>query len=200
MTKKKVEKKVVKFLPKLKSKIHKKKTHTFHRKRTIRHRTSHTKRTPSTKIKTTATEKTLIENFVIMQKVMVEQSIKIEKLTAQLSKLLELFETSAKALAEKDFSTTKSPKEEKEIITKLDTLANQNKIIAKGLTLLHEGRARPEEQMQNPMEIPKPTPPAQQPPQNVQEQNLNMQGYQKSILSSSRDAPARAPTRNAPRI
>ena len=48
-------------------------------------------------------DKALIENFVLIQRVMVNLSGKIDNLTNQISKLLELFEISAKALAEKNF-------------------------------------------------------------------------------------------------
>ena len=48
-------------------------------------------------------EKALIENFISTQRVLVNLSIKIDGLATQISKLLELFEISAKALAEKNF-------------------------------------------------------------------------------------------------
>ena len=83
-------------------------------------------------------EKILIENFVALQKVMTNLSIKFNNLATQISKLLELFEISAKALAEKDFSLEKETNENKKIIEKIDNLLEQNKIIARGLTLLHE--------------------------------------------------------------
>jgi seryl-tRNA synthetase len=86
------------------------------------------------------TEKILLENFVELQKVMVSQSIKFDELTKQISKLLELFETSAKTLAEKNFDLEKSGKDNKKIIEKIDTLLEQNKILAKGLTLMHESK------------------------------------------------------------
>ncbi len=46
-------------------------------------------------------DKALMENFVSIQRVMVNLSVKIDNLTGQISKLLDLFEISAKALAEK---------------------------------------------------------------------------------------------------
>jgi len=49
------------------------------------------------------TEKILIENFIALQKVITNLSIKFDKLTNQISSLLELFEVSAKTLAEKRF-------------------------------------------------------------------------------------------------
>jgi len=89
-------------------------------------------------------EKALIENFVSLQKVMTNMAMKFDSLTEQISKLLELFEISAKTLAEKGYSM-----EDRKVVEKLDNLIDQNKIIAKGIALLHE---REIEQIQ---EIPK---------------------------------------------
>lgn len=78
-------------------------------------------------------EKALIDNFVSLQKVMTNMAVKFDSLTTQISKLLELFEISAKELAEKGYSL-----EDKKVVEKLDSLLEQNKIIAKGIALLHE--------------------------------------------------------------
>jgi hypothetical protein len=80
----------------------------------------------------TKVEKVLIENFVSLQKVMTNLAVKFDSLSGQISKLLELFELSAKTLAEKDFS------QDKKLSEKLDNILDQNKIIAKGVSLLHE--------------------------------------------------------------
>jgi len=82
-------------------------------------------------------EKALIENFIALQKVMTNLSIKFDNLSTQISKLLELFEISAKSLAEKDFSE-KGERDDKIIIEKLNNLIEQNKLLAKGLTLMHD--------------------------------------------------------------
>ena len=84
------------------------------------------------------TDKILIENFVSLQKVLTNLSLKFDNLANQINKLLELFEISAKTLTEKDFDFGRSDKNSAEIIKKLDTLSEQNKIIARGLTLVHE--------------------------------------------------------------
>ncbi|OGJ13020.1 hypothetical protein A3K62_00530 [Candidatus Pacearchaeota archaeon RBG_16_35_8] len=89
-------------------------------------------------------EKALIENFISTQRVLVNLSIKIDGLATQISKLLELFEISAKALAEKNFRMSGDMGNER-IIQKIDTLLDQNKIIARGLTLMHELGAKPEQ-------------------------------------------------------
>jgi hypothetical protein len=73
---------------------------------------------------------------------MVNLTSKFDDLTKQISELLDLFEDSAKALVKKDFHEDK--KEEKQMIEKLDSIVNQNKIIAKGLTLMHETASNPD--------------------------------------------------------
>jgi len=55
-----------------------------------------------------------------------------------ISKLLELFELSATALAKKDINFTK-PMDEEKIVNKLNNILEQNKIIARGLALMSEG-------------------------------------------------------------
>ncbi len=83
-------------------------------------------------------EKILIENFVSLQRVMTNLSEKFDGLSNNISKLLELFELSATALAKKDINFTKQIDEEK-IIGKLNNLLDQNKIIARGMALMSEG-------------------------------------------------------------
>ncbi len=51
-------------------------------------------------------EKTLIENFVNLQKVLTNLAVKFEGLSDQISKLLQLFEISAKSFVEKQSSET----------------------------------------------------------------------------------------------
>lgn len=89
----------------------------------------------------TSVEKALLENFISLQRVLVNLSSKFDNLSNEISKLLELFEISAKALAEKNFSMSGDKGNEK-IIQRIDTLLDQNKTIAKGLTLMHELNAR----------------------------------------------------------
>lgn len=102
------------------------------------------KKGASTKKKTSSehtgihVEKMLIENFVALQKVLTQFSEKFDKLSTNISQLLKLFESSAKGLAEKEFRENKNEKGYEEIIEKINSLIEQNKIIARGLTLLHE--------------------------------------------------------------
>ncbi len=97
-----------------------------------------TKTKPKKIIKNTNVEQVLIENFISLQKVMTNLAVKFDNLSIQISKLLELFEISAKTLAEKDIKLNKGKEGEEKVVEKLDVLLDQNKIIAKGLTLLHE--------------------------------------------------------------
>ena len=100
------------------------------------------KKTKSKKIalpkKDTQLEKMLIENFVSLQKVMTNLSLKFESLENKISKLLNLFEISAKALAEKNFDFGKEDKDTKQILTKVNDLSDQNKLIARGITLMND--------------------------------------------------------------
>ena len=82
-------------------------------------------------------ERVLVENFVSLQKVMTNLAVKFEGLSSQISKLLELFEISAKTIAEKEYSLGES-KTNSQLVEKVDNLMEQNKIIAKGISLLHE--------------------------------------------------------------
>lgn len=93
--------------------------------------------------------KMLIENFVNLQKVLANLGSKFDMLSDKISKLLELFEISAKNFAEKQNSREKaeereqkseahSNEKEKEFLEKVDSLLDQNKTIAKGLTLIEE--------------------------------------------------------------
>ena len=91
-------------------------------------------------------EKILVENFVSLQKVLTNLSVKFDELSNNISKLLELFELSATALAKKDINFTK-PMDEEKIINKLNNILEQNKIIARGMALMSEG-GEPEKAIQ----------------------------------------------------
>ena len=127
----------------------------------------------------TGVEKALIENLVALQRIMANLSGKFDSLATQISKLLELFEISAKALAEKNFSISGDKGSEK-VVQKIDTLLEQNKLIARGLTLMHEINASPE-QMQNRPSQQRMMPPHQTAlPSQARPFNENSE-YQKSI-------------------
>ncbi|VVB84106.1 Uncharacterised protein [uncultured archaeon] len=78
----------------------------------------------------------LVENFVSLQRVMTNLAVKFDNLSRQISKLLELFEISAKTIAEKGYSLEN--KTDSKVAEKLDSILEQNRLIAKGLALLHE--------------------------------------------------------------
>ena len=80
-------------------------------------------------------EELLIENFVGLQHAMTNMSIKFGSLSDNISKLLQVFEESAKNFAAGGGS------EDKDMLNKIDTLLTQNKTIAQGLVLM-EGKLR----------------------------------------------------------
>jgi len=94
------------------------------------------------------TKKILVENFVSLQKVMTHLSERFDELSEQISRLLELFELSAGALAKKEINFTK-PMDEAKIMDKLESILDQNKTIARGLTLMYE--KKPEAPMPKPL-------------------------------------------------
>ena len=75
----------------------------------------------------------LIENFVGLQKAMTHLSMKFENLTEQISKLLQVFELSARNISEKGLNTNNN-----EISIKLSELLEQNKAIAAGIIFLED--------------------------------------------------------------
>lgn len=117
------------------------------------------------------TEKILIDNFVTLQKVMTNLGVKFDNLSDNIEKLLNLFEISAKAMAEKDFEKYQKSDSE-EVLEKLDKLLEQNKVIARGLTMIHEKDELEPSEIEEPENM------------NV-DKNQNeidtLEGYQKSI-------------------
>jgi len=77
----------------------------------------------------------LIENFASLQKTMANLAVKFNSLSDNIAKLLNLFEMSARSFAEKPLPDTQK---DKEFLDKINTLLDQNKTIAKGLTLMEE--------------------------------------------------------------
>jgi len=96
-------------------------------------------------------EQALIDNFINLQKVLTNLSVKFDDLSSKMSQLLELFEISAKSFAEKH-PEAEVPKEDKKLLEKLDALLNQNKTIAKGILLMEDKirqRAMPQKSPMN---------------------------------------------------
>jgi hypothetical protein len=79
----------------------------------------------------------VLENFVGLQKALVDMSIKFDLLSNNISGLLALFEEATKTFMKK-YEEKDPAIEDKNLINKLDTLLEQNKTIAKGLTLIEE--------------------------------------------------------------
>jgi hypothetical protein len=86
-------------------------------------------------------EKVMLENFVEIQKVMVDLSMKLGDLTLKISSLLDLFENTARSMSKKDFEG-----DNKEITKKIDSLLEQNKTIAKGVSMMYENSPTGEQQ------------------------------------------------------
>lgn len=120
-------------------------------------------------------EKVLVENFVSLQQVMTNLAVRFDNLSGQISKLLELFEISAKTLAEK--GALSEDKTDKKVAEKLDNLLEQNKVIAKGIALLHE-RNSPEQYTISP-QIQRAQYPVQQPMQKFQSEFSKNQRFRK---------------------
>lgn len=81
-------------------------------------------------------EKKLIENMIELQKVHTDLAEKFDKLSKQLSTLLNLFEMAARSFA--THPAIKASEKDKDFLDKVDKLLEQNKVIAKGLTLVEE--------------------------------------------------------------
>ncbi len=77
-----------------------------------------------------------IENFISLQRVLTNLTIKFDALSGNISRLLEIFENAARGYISK--TTPEKEQEDKDLIRKLDSLLDQNKVIAKGLTLIED--------------------------------------------------------------
>lgn len=80
-------------------------------------------------------EDKLVENLVTLQKVHTELAEKFDKLAKEISNLLALFELAAKNFTNQ---TPNVNEVDKEFLDKIDKLLEQNKTIAKGLTIMEE--------------------------------------------------------------
>ncbi len=110
-------------------------------------------------------DKVLTDNFVSLQKVMVNLSKKFDELSSEISKLLNLFEISAQALAKKDLEAGGGSKDTKKILEKLDTLSKHAGLIGRGLALIHEQNKERGEGFPEMQKLPAPVQPPMMPPQ-----------------------------------
>jgi len=86
-------------------------------------------------------EEALIDNFVNLQKVLTNLTLKFDTLSKNITELLHLFEISAKSFVKPEEvheGEQKNMVDDKKFLEKIDQLLDQNKIIAKGLTLIEE--------------------------------------------------------------
>lgn len=81
-------------------------------------------------------EEKILENLVALQKINADTSEKFNRLSEQISSLLTLFESAARSFAQ--HPANQSSEKDKEFLDKIDRLLEQNKTIAKGLTLMEE--------------------------------------------------------------
>lgn len=86
-----------------------------------------------------ALEERIMQNLVGLQKVHTDLAEKFTKLSDQITQLLTLFEVSARAFAKQ--ANIQGIEKDKEFLDKIDKLLDQNKVIAKGLTMM-EGKMR----------------------------------------------------------
>jgi hypothetical protein len=111
-------------------------------------------------------ENQIVENLVELQKVHINLAEKFDKLSSELSSLLALFELAARSFAKS--SPVKQSEKDTEFLEKIDKLLDQNKTIAKGLSLMEEkireriygpGQAPPQQIQQSPQQSSPRSPP-----------------------------------------
>lgn len=86
--------------------------------------------------KSSELEHALLKNIIDLQKVHTDLAEKFDKLAKEISQLLALFEVTARNFAKN--APIGEYEKDKEFLEKIDRLLDQNKILAKGLTLMEE--------------------------------------------------------------
>ena len=81
-------------------------------------------------------EEKILQSIIDLQKVHVSVAEKFDKLSEQIASLLALFELAARSFAKQP--GMQSTEKDKEFLAKIDQLLDQNKVLAKGLTLMEE--------------------------------------------------------------
>ena len=117
-------------------------------KKGVKKKSSHSGNSQKKSLVSNNTEKLLVENFVSLQKVMANLTSKFDELTGQISELLKLFEDSARVIVKNEMAQKKEDKGEKQMLETMLSILDQNKIIAKGLTLMYETMTGTEEKPQ----------------------------------------------------
>ena len=133
-------------------------------------------------IRNVSIEKALVNNFISLQRVMVNLSAKFDSLSNQISKLLELFEISAKSLATKDLETEKENKDAKKILEKLDNRSQHAGLIGKGLPLIH--KVGSEKEIPETKSMPAPMQPVRPQSPPIYPKKKPISEYQRSISSN----------------
>lgn len=96
---------------------------------------SHTEKKKAV-VKGTDLDKALVHNLVELQKVNTQLTEKFDHLAKEISKLLALFEVTARTFAKN--APLGELKKDEDFLEKIDKLLDQNKTLAKGLTLMEE--------------------------------------------------------------
>ena len=119
---------------------------THHNTRPLHHAEHHAsakfeanKKVKKTGVVSNRLEMNLAQNIVELQKVHAHLAEKFDRLAGQMASLLSLFEGAAKTFTNNP--AMKVNEKDREFLDKIDRLLEQNKIIAKGLTMMEE-RAR----------------------------------------------------------
>lgn len=81
-------------------------------------------------------EHAILKNLVELQKIHTDVAEKFDKLAKEISQMLALFELAARSFAKN--APTADIEKDKEFLEKIDKLLDQNKVLAKGLTLMEE--------------------------------------------------------------
>ncbi len=138
----------------------KKEEHHVHHPHHSEHHVHHVHHTPPVEHREPRSiEERLVENLIELQKVHANLAEKYDKLANQIANLLTLFEMSARAFAKQ--IDMPSIEKDKEFLDKIDRLLDQNKTIAKGLTMMEEkmrerlyGSGTPSQPVARPMQAP----------------------------------------------
>lgn len=99
---------------------------------------AHTRRNPRKSMGASrgTLEEQTISSLIELQKVHVNLAEKFEKLSTQIENLLALFELAARNFAKQP--SMQNTEKDKEFLDKIDKLLDQNKLLAKGLTMMEE--------------------------------------------------------------
>lgn len=121
-------------------------------------------------------EEILIENFIGLQKAMVNLSVKFENLSDNISKLLSVFEMSAR-----DYMMNKgrvNPEKDREILSQLNALVDQQRSMSKSISQMED------KMKQKSSEMPTKSSQMSMPSSQSNPVSNSMQGYEPSIQNT----------------